>query len=199
MAQQMGDALDRRVRGNLRQRRSHHLADDQFAKVLTLQRQIQDFVLTLQWGPTVTGSRLLPFCRFSRMTSKAVKRYLLISVSKFAHPTRCIPCSGSAYRRRAAPTTSSPGDFHNAAGFDTGGRDAHVLPHAPHDRAPQVGIPATSSDVVRVADRISIARLLAADFTCQNTVPISYTTTKKTPFPPQRREWGTSIARSRLL
>ena len=44
MAEDVRDAPDRSVGGNLRKRRAHHFADHQLAQVFSLQREIQNLV-----------------------------------------------------------------------------------------------------------------------------------------------------------
>ncbi len=44
MAEDLGDALDRRIPGHLRERLAHHFANDKLAKILALQREVQDLV-----------------------------------------------------------------------------------------------------------------------------------------------------------
>src|ERR1700737_4438990 len=66
-------------------------------------------------------------------------------------------------------TGRNSGSLAHAAGADTSRADADVLANAVDYRsdAAQVRIPAAPAHVVRVTDGVAVARLLAADFTCE--------------------------------
>src|SRR5271163_2826776 len=61
------------------------------------------------------------------------------------------------------------GGFGDAARTDARSADADLLARAVDNslHVAQIGIPAAAADVVRVADHVAIAGLLAADFTCE--------------------------------
>lgn len=63
----------------------------------------------------------------------------------------------------------SSGSFLNAARTNASRANPYVLAHAMHYgfHAPKIRVPATTADVVGVADHVPIRRLLATDFTCQ--------------------------------
>src|SRR5262249_15032474 len=86
-----------------------------------------------------------------------------------------LQCRRPEYPQQSAPQASnetpppagSGGLFH-AAGADAGGANADLLTRTIYQGpyTAKIGVPAAARHVVRVADRISIARLLAANFTC---------------------------------
>jgi hypothetical protein len=61
------------------------------------------------------------------------------------------------------------GGFRHAAGANAGRADTHLFARTVDDRSnsAEIGIPAAPRNVVRVADRVAITRLFAADFTCK--------------------------------
>src|SRR5215469_12897473 len=78
---------------------------------------------------------------------------------------------GNSFRKEPASLRPSKGSggFLYATGSNACSADAHLLAHAADDRAyaAQIGIPATPGDVVRMANRVAVVRLLTTDVTCQ--------------------------------
>lgn len=76
--------------------------------------------------------------------------------------TRC-------FNQRSLSEGTASSSFLDAARADAGGAHAHVLAYTLYDalNTPQIWIPAAPTDVVRVADYVPVARLLATNLTCE--------------------------------
>src|SRR5271154_1463296 len=114
-------------------------------------------------------------CRPPRPRRPGLARFLSCSLHRARTPRSLREPALSASTK--APSASEPasGGLLHAAGANARGAHADLFACALNHRtnATQVWIPAAPGDVVRVADRISIERLLAAKFTCECHVSIA--------------------------